>query len=93
MVAQVLSVDDVQAWKPARAPYEYALRCAGSEAPATALVAVHSWDIAGAHHAGLTTGWCSRAEAVRTAVFDEADEYADTLDAVIAALAGLPEKH
>ncbi|GAC1403247.1 MAG: hypothetical protein NVSMB60_20620 [Mycobacterium sp.] len=54
------------------------------------MVAVHSWDIAGAHRAGLTTGWCSRAEAVRTAVFDEFDVCAESLDAVIAALAGLP---
>lgn len=27
-----------------------------------ALVAVHGWDIMGAHRAGLTTGWASRLE-------------------------------
>jgi 2-haloacid dehalogenase len=74
---QILSVDDVQAWKPARAAYEYATRAAGVTVGDAALVAVHSWDIEGARPAGHTTGWCSRAEQVRTPIFAEADVSAD----------------
>ncbi len=89
LVERVLSIDDVQAWKPVPAPYEYAVRAAGVSAERIALVAVHSWDVHGAHQAGLTTGWCPRLEGEQTPVFAPADVTADTLDGVIAGLAAL----
>jgi 2-haloacid dehalogenase len=90
LVEQVLSVDEVRAWKPARAPYDLAVRRAGVPVARVALVAVHSWDIHGAHAAGLTTGWCPRLEHLPTPVFQPADVIANTLDGVITGLAALP---
>lgn len=87
---RILSVDEVRAWKPVRAPYELAVRRAGVPAERVALVAVHSWDIHGAHRAGLTTGYCPRLEGRPTRVFAPADVVAETLDGVIDALAALP---
>jgi len=89
LVEQVLSIDEVGAWKPSPAPYALAVTAAGVPAEQVALVAVHSWDLHGAHQAGLTTGWCPRLEGQQTPVFAAADVVADTLDGVIAGLATL----
>lgn len=90
LVEQVLSIDQVRAWKPARAPYDLAVTCSGVAAEQLALVAVHSWDIHGAHAAGLTTGWCPRLEGSPTAVFSRADVIGTDLVDVIGQLADLP---
>ena len=58
--AQLLSVEDAGAWKPARAAYEYAVRETGQPAGELLLVAVHPWDIDGARRAGLRTAWIDR---------------------------------
>jgi len=57
-----LSTEDAGFWKPAPAAYAYAAgRCRAR--PATMmLVAVHPWDIDGAHRAGLRTAWINRTE-------------------------------
>jgi 2-haloacid dehalogenase len=89
-VERVISIDEVRAWKPARASYEMVIRAASVPAERVALVAVHSWDIHGAHAAGLTTGWCLRLEGVPTPAFTPADVTAATLDGVISALLSLP---
>jgi 2-haloacid dehalogenase len=60
LVARVISIDEVQAWKPAPAPYRHAADIPGVEPGRLALVAVHSWDVHGAHRAGLGAGWSSR---------------------------------
>lgn len=92
VVEAVLSIDDVQVWKPSPAPYELAVRTASVPPHRVAMVAVHSWDLYGAGRVGLTTGWCPRLELAPTALFGAADVTADTLDGVVAALAGLPEQ-
>ncbi len=56
----LLSVSDAPAWKPARSAYEHALRSCAVESVEAMLVAVHPWDIHGAHEAGLQTGWINR---------------------------------
>ncbi len=57
---QLLSVEEAGVWKPARASYQFAVE-RGGVAPADAmLVAVHPWDIDGAHRAGLRTAWINR---------------------------------
>jgi len=89
LVERGLSIDEVGAWKPAPAPYALAVTAAGVPAERVALVAVHSWDLHGAHQAGLTTGWCPRLEGQQTPVFATADVVADTLVGVITALAAL----
>ena len=56
----LLSVSEAPAWKPAQSAYEHALRCCAVEPAEAMLVAVHPWDIHGAHEAGLQTGWINR---------------------------------
>ncbi len=90
LVEQVLSVDQVQTWKPARPPYELAVTHARVPAGQVAMVAVHSWDIHGAHAAGLTTGWCPRLEGRPTPVFTRADVIGKDLIDVIEKLSALP---
>lgn len=94
-VDAVVSIDEVRVWKPHPAVYRRVVEIAGVPAERVALVAVHSWDVYGARQAGLTTGWCSRLETAPTPAFagigGVADIVADTLDAVITGLAGLPE--
>lgn len=57
---QLLSVDDIGAWKPAATAYAYAARACSASVGQLLLAAVHPWDIHGAHWAGLRTGWVSR---------------------------------
>ncbi|MBC3191509.1 haloacid dehalogenase type II [Pseudonocardia sp. C8] len=57
----VLSVEDAGLWKPARAPYEYALRTCGVAASEAVMVAVHPWDLHGAGRVGMATAWLDRA--------------------------------
>lgn len=89
-VEQVLSIDDVQAWKPAPAVYAWAIERAGVPPDDVALVAVHSWDVHGAHAAGMTTGWCPRLETVPTQVFAPPDVEGATLTDIVRLLADLP---
>jgi 2-haloacid dehalogenase len=93
-VEAVVSIDEVRVWKPHPAVYRRAAEITRVPVERVALVAVHSWDVYGARQGGLTTGWCPRLETVPTPVFTTAggvaDIVADTLDAVITGLAGLP---
>jgi 2-haloacid dehalogenase len=57
---RLLTVEDAQAWKPAPAAYAYAARECEVDTGQMMLVAVHPWDIHGAHRAGMRTGWISR---------------------------------
>lgn len=57
---RLLSVEDADAWKPARAAYALAVRETGQPAAELLLVAVHPWDIDGAARAGLRTAWIDR---------------------------------
>ncbi len=59
---QLLSVEQAPLWKPATAAYDYALRSCKVQAFDAMLVAVHPWDIHGAHGAGLATAWVNRAD-------------------------------
>jgi 2-haloacid dehalogenase len=59
---QLLSVDDADARKPAPAAYAYAARACSAGIEHMLVVAVHPWDIHGAHQAGMRTGWISRPE-------------------------------
>ena len=57
---RLLTVEDAGIWKPAPGAYAYALdQCAVGRGEAM-LVAVHPWDIDGAHRAGLGTAWVNR---------------------------------
>lgn len=55
-----LTTEDAGMWKPAPAAYAYAAGRCRSRPAAMMLVAVHPWDINGAHLAGLRTAWINR---------------------------------
>ncbi len=74
-----LSVDDAPAWKPDTRAYTYALRACDAAAADSMLVAVHPWDIAGAHRAGLRTAWLNRAGEHYPAYFPAPDVTATSL--------------
>lgn len=82
----VVSAEDVGTWKPAPAAYLRAADTAGVQPEALGLVTVHSWDVHGAHRAGLTTGWCSRLEGRFGSVFDRPDVGGATLLDVVEGL-------
>lgn len=52
-IADVFSVDDVERYKPDRAPYRYAVEQIGLDTGAATLIAAHEWDVMGARSAGL----------------------------------------
>ena len=57
---RLLSVEDAPRWKPAPQAYAHALDVCGVAASDAMLVAVHPWDVHGAHEAGLQTAWVDR---------------------------------
>ncbi|MGH3432458.1 MAG: HAD-IA family hydrolase, partial [Thermocrispum sp.] len=89
-VEQVLSVEDVERWKPAREVYLHAARRIGLQPAEVALVAVHAWDCHGAARAGLTTGWASRLEGRQPEHFERPDITGADLVAVAQGLLALP---
>ncbi|ANS78130.1 Putative FMN hydrolase [Serinicoccus hydrothermalis] len=60
LVERLLSVEDAPRWKPAPEAYRHALDVCGVAAERAMLVAVHPWDVHGAHRAGLGTAWVAR---------------------------------
>lgn len=83
----LLSVDDAPAWKPARSAYAYAAAECGRPAAQMLLVAVHPWDIHGAHQAGLRTAWINRTGAEYPGYFSRPDLEAADLPALAGQLA------
>lgn len=67
LVAGHLSAADFGRWKPAPAPYLAGCLALGLPPGDVTMVAAHSWDIHGAHRAGLRTAWISRFEGGRPA--------------------------
>jgi 2-haloacid dehalogenase len=86
LVRRSLSVDDVRRWKPAPEPYLWAARQLGAEPGQVALVACHPRDCAGAHAAGLRSGWVNRAGAAWPTVFPPPDAVGRELTAVVSRL-------
>ncbi len=92
LVAQVISVDEVGAWKPRPDPYRFAADTVDVAPGDLALVAVHAWDVHGAAAASLLTGWVSRGGADFPATFTPPDVQGTDLVAVVDALLALPER-
>jgi 2-haloacid dehalogenase len=57
---QALSVDAIKKYKPAKETYLWAAKKLAVEPTELMLIAAHGWDIAGASHAGLATGFIAR---------------------------------
>lgn len=89
-VQRVLSVDDIQRWKPAPEIYRHAVAACQVEPEQMALVAAHGWDIHGAHQVGLVTGWVSCLESHFPPTFAPPDVTGDDLVEVVDALLALP---
>lgn len=60
--AGIVSIDDVERWKPAPAPYEAALLRAGALKEEACLIAAHAWDVRAATRYGLRAVWVERLE-------------------------------
>ncbi|HET7571525.1 MAG TPA: HAD hydrolase-like protein [Gaiellaceae bacterium] len=84
----VVSIDDVQAWKPAREPYAEALHRAGAEPAAAWLVAAHAWDVHAAALHGLHAVWVDRLEGRWPLPVAEADNRAGDLPGAARIVAG-----
>lgn len=91
LVDRVVSIDEVQTWKPAPAPYRHAADIVGVEPRRLAHVAVHGWDVHGARRAGLMTGWASRLEGTFPVAFDPPDVAGADLVEVADRLLGLAD--
>ncbi|WP_028278499.1 haloacid dehalogenase type II [Arthrobacter sp. H5] len=76
---RILSVQDAPRWKPAREAYDFAAREVGHPPDELMLVAVHPWDIHGAHAAGLKTAWINRLGGTYPSYFSPADREAPDL--------------
>jgi 2-haloacid dehalogenase len=58
--AHLLSVEDVGVWKPHKRTYDHAATVCEVNPRELVMVAVHPWDLHGAHRAGLRTVWLDR---------------------------------
>ena len=57
---EVLSADWVFRYKPARDPYDFALKKADLPPEQVLMVAAHGWDLTGAHQLGMKTAFVKR---------------------------------
>ncbi len=85
----VLSTQQLGSFKPPAAVYHWGCRQVHAQPGATALVAVHSWDVHGAVRAGLLGGFATRYEGGMSDVMDAPHVVAETLDAVVDRLLAL----
>lgn len=77
---RLLSVEDAPGWKPLAEAYRYAAGTLGVEVGDMLLVAVHPWDIHGAHRAGVRTAWVNRSGADYPSYFAAPEMTVPTLD-------------
>jgi 2-haloacid dehalogenase len=82
---KIFSAEDVKRLKPAPEPYHMAAENAGVKTRDLLLVAAHSWDVAGAQHAGCRTCFVRRPEQVL-------DQLTPKPDFIVSDLAQLAEK-
>jgi 2-haloacid dehalogenase len=61
-IVDVVSVEEVELYKPHPAVYRHAAERLGVAARAITLIATHAWDVVGAKEAGLDAIWIDRVE-------------------------------
>jgi 2-haloacid dehalogenase len=76
---EIFSADEVERFKPAAEPYHMAAKRLDVKPKELRLVAAHAWDIAGAHAAGLKTGFVQRPRKVLNPLGPEPDLQGDDL--------------
>ncbi|GGC91291.1 hypothetical protein GCM10011512_17940 [Tersicoccus solisilvae] len=69
----VADSEDAPAWKPHPSSYAHAVQACGTPPDRMLLVAVHPWDVHGAHAAGLRTAWINRTHGTWPGYFKSAD--------------------
>ncbi len=89
-VEKIISVDDIQCWKPRREIYLHVATAADVEPAHIALVAAHAWDVQGAMRAGLTGGWVKREELMYSPAMQAPDVQGNTLVETCQGLLELP---
>lgn len=87
-VQQVLTVDEVGAYKPHPAPYRYVAETLGLPIESLALIAAHGWDVLGARAAGMSAIWVDRLERRWPFPTDAPPTASGLVEAVELALAG-----
>ncbi|MET9782046.1 haloacid dehalogenase type II [Nocardiopsis alba] len=83
---QVLSAEEVQAYKPAPEVYRLAVDVAGSPAERVLMVAAHAWDLRGAQAVGMRTAYVRRPVGDPPQDSDTFDGHFENLDELAAAL-------
>jgi len=76
---RLLSVEDAGVWKPAAGAYRYAAQQLDTHPTRMMLVAVHPWDVDGAHRAGLQGAWVNRDGGPYPSTFTVPDLTVDSL--------------
>ena len=61
-VAEIVSSEEIQLYKPHPAVYRHAAERLGVEPRRVTLIAAHAWDVLGAKQAGLEAVWIDRSE-------------------------------
>lgn len=79
---QALSADSIQRLKPAPEAYRMAAERLGVATGEILFVAAHSWDVAGAHHAGCATAFLKRPGMVLDSLAPRPSIIADNLHAL-----------
>jgi 2-haloacid dehalogenase len=87
---RIISIDEVERWKPDPAPYWYTARVLDVPINRLAMMSVHAWDTHGAAAAGCVTGWCSRLEGRTSSIWRHADVVGADLVEVAHGLLALP---
>ncbi|HJP98289.1 MAG TPA: haloacid dehalogenase type II, partial [Rhodanobacteraceae bacterium] len=85
LVERVITIEEVQHWKPRRTVYLHAAKTQGVESQDMVLVSAHPWDIHGAAHAGMRTAFVARGWPFPSAML-QPDFRSDTLADVATAL-------
>jgi 2-haloacid dehalogenase len=80
-------VEGAGRWKPHPAAYRYAADYCGVDPAKVVLVAVHPWDIEGAHRAGLATAYLDRTGAPWPPIFATPTHRIEKLSDLTGALA------
>ncbi|HSK91188.1 MAG TPA: haloacid dehalogenase type II [Euzebyales bacterium] len=90
LVSRCFDVGEVRCWKPAPLPYRHCAQRCDVVPERLGMVAVHSWDLHGAHRAGLVTGFVTRLEGAPVPPFAPPDVSGGDLVEVVERLLDLP---
>lgn len=92
VVEQVLSIEEIRAWKPRRQVYLHVAEALALRPEEIALVAAHAWDCHGAKQVGLLAGWVERQDKRFQPAFQSPDVTGNTVLQVCERLLALPAK-